>query len=322
MSDTRHLVRLRHVSKTFGNVQAVRDVSFDVETGKTFGIVGESGSGKSTIARLLLRLIDLTAGEIEFDGNDLLALKGEALRRQRRHMQMVFQDPFGSFNPRMTIRETLTEPQLVHGMGDEKSRDRVAAELLSEVGLPQNALDRFPHEFSGGQRQRIAVARALATSPELVVADEPVSALDVSVQAQVLNLMRDLQSRHGTTMIFISHDLRVVQFMCDEIAVMYLGSIVEQGPRDRVYGSPQHPYTRALLASAPGNGKTDGRRARLKGEIPSAHQIPSGCPFRTRCPLAFERCVNEVPEMHDISGGQRASCHLLDKAGGRPGPSA
>ena len=312
MSDTKYLLRLRNVCKTFGDVQAVRNVSIDVAAGKTFGIVGESGSGKSTVARLLLRLVDLTSGEIEFDGKDMLALKGEDLRRQRRHMQMVFQDPFGSFNPRMTIRETLTEPQLVHGIGDTASRNRMAAQLLTEVGLPQNALDRFPHEFSGGQRQRIAVARALATSPGLIVADEPVSALDVSVQAQVLNLMRDLQQRHGTTMIFISHDLRVVQFMCDEIAVMYLGSVVEQGPRDRIYGAPQHPYTKALLSSAPGKGKLGGKRARLTGEIPSAHQVPSGCPFRTRCPLAFDRCATEVPAMRELGGGQRASCHLLD----------
>ena len=312
MTQSNYLVRLHNVSKSFGDVKAVRDVSIDIPVGKTFGIVGESGSGKSTVARLMLRLLDLTAGKIEFDGSDLMALKGEALRRQRRHMQMVFQDPFGSFNPRMTIRETLTEPLFVHGMGNEKSRNARASELLTEVGLPQSALDRFPHEFSGGQRQRIAVARALATNPQMVVADEPVSALDVSVQAQVLNLMRDLQVRHGTTMVFISHDLRVVQFMCDEIAVMYLGAIVEQGPRDRIYNMPSHPYTRALLASAPGNGKHDGRRARLKGEIPSAHQVPTGCPFRSRCALAYDRCANEVPQMHDVGEGQRALCHLLD----------
>ncbi len=312
MSEARPLVRVRNVCKSFGNVKAVRDVSFDVPTGKTFGIVGESGSGKSTVARLILRLVDLTEGKIEFDGTDLLSLKSGALRRQRQHMQMVFQDPFGSFNPRMTIRETLTEPLLVHDLGNEKSRNQRAAELLTEVGLPQKALDKFPHEFSGGQRQRIAVARALATDPQLIIADEPVSALDVSVQAQVLNLMRDLQVRLGTTMIFISHDLRVVQFMCDEIAVMYLGAIVEQGPRDRIYEAPAHPYTRALLSSAPGNGKQDGRRARLTGEIPSAHQVPTGCPFRSRCPLAFDRCANEVPKMYDVGGGQKALCHLLD----------
>ena len=308
MTDT--VLEVKGLSKTFKTVQAVRDVSFSVPRGKTFGIVGESGSGKSTTARLVLRLIEPTAGAISFAGRDLAGLGGEELRRQRRHMQMIFQDPFGSLNGRMTIRETLTEPQMVHGIGNAASRLDVAKGLLSEVGLPESALERFPHEFSGGQRQRIAIARALATSPELIVADEPVSALDVSVQAQVLNLLRDLQDRHGTTMLFISHDLRVVQFMCDEIAVMYLGEIVEKGPRDAIYGTPRHPYTQALLASAPGKGK--GKRARLSGEIPSAHAVPSGCAFRTRCPHAFERCAVETPALRDIGGGVTAACHLLD----------
>nr|WP_281285641.1 oligopeptide/dipeptide ABC transporter ATP-binding protein [Devosia ginsengisoli] len=227
-------------------------------------------------------------------------------------MQMIFQDPFGSLNPRMSVRDTLVEPQLVHGLGTTGEQLRTAERLLGEVGLPVAALDRYPHEFSGGQRQRIAIARALATNPDLIVADEPVSALDVSVQAQVLNLMRDLQDRHGTTMLFISHDLRVVQFMCDEIGVMYLGEIVEQGPRNAIYGAPQHPYTQALLASAPGKGQD--KRARLAGEIPSAHAVPSGCAFRTRCPHAFARCTAEKPAMHDLGGGQKAACHLLDKA--------
>ncbi|WP_297109272.1 ABC transporter ATP-binding protein [uncultured Devosia sp.] len=300
------------LSKSFRAVKAVRDVSFSIPRGKTFGLVGESGSGKSTTARLVLRLVEPTTGSISFRGRDLAELAPRALRAERRHMQMIFQDPFGSLNPRMSVRETLVEPQLVHDIGTPSDRLRTAERLLAEVSLPRAALDRFPHEFSGGQRQRIAIARALATNPELIVADEPVSALDVSVQAQVLNLMRDLQDRHGTTMLFISHDLRVVQFMCDEIGVMYLGEIVEQGPRDRIYGAPAHPYTQALLASAPGKGS--GQRARLKGEIPSAHAVPSGCAFRTRCPHAFDRCVNEKPAMRDIGGGQKAACHLLDKA--------
>jgi oligopeptide/dipeptide ABC transporter ATP-binding protein len=225
---------------------------------------------------------------------------------------MIFQDPFGSLNPRMSVRDTLVEPQLVHGIGTAAAQLKTAERLLAEVSLPRTALDRYPHEFSGGQRQRIAIARALSTNPDLIVADEPVSALDVSVQAQVLNLMRDLQDRHGTTMLFISHDLRVVQFMCDEIGVMYLGEIVEQGPRDRIYGAPAHPYTKALLSSAPGKGS--GQRARLKGEIPSAHAVPSGCAFRTRCPHAFDRCASEKPTMREIGSGQRAACHLLDTA--------
>ncbi len=300
------------LSKSFRAVKAVRDVSFTIPRGKTFGLVGESGSGKSTTARLVLRLTDPTSGSISFRGRDLAKLSSGDLRRERRHMQMIFQDPFGSLNPRMSVRETLVEPQLVHGLGTTTEQLKVAEQLLAEVGLPVAALDRYPHEFSGGQRQRIAIARALATNPDLIVADEPVSALDVSVQAQVLNLMRDLQDRHGTTMLFISHDLRVVQFMCDEIGVMYLGEIVEQGPRDAIYGAPRHPYTQALLASAPGKGQ--GKRARLAGEIPSAHAVPSGCAFRTRCPHAFDRCVSEKPAMRKLSGGQKAACHLLDTA--------
>jgi oligopeptide/dipeptide ABC transporter ATP-binding protein len=304
------LLSVSGVSKTFKAVRAVRNVSFAIPKGRTFGLVGESGSGKSTTARLVLRLVDPTEGTIRFRGADIGALDATALRKQRRHMQMIFQDPYGSLNGRMTVRETLTEPLLVHGIGDEASRIARAEDLLREVGMPKSALDRFPHEFSGGQRQRIAIARALATEPELIVADEPVSALDVSVQAQVLNLLKDLQERHQTTMLFISHDLRVVKFMCDEIAVMYLGEIVERGPRDLVYGAPKHPYTQALLDSVPGHGK--GRRARLAGEIPSAHAVPSGCAFRTRCPLAHDRCVTEAPKNHLVGPNHVAACHLVE----------
>ncbi|MEO2038124.1 MAG: ABC transporter ATP-binding protein [Martelella sp.] len=308
------LLNVTGLSKSFSAVQAVRGVDLAIPKGSTFGLVGESGSGKSTTARLVLRLIEPTAGEIRFRGRDLSKLGAAALRAERRHMQMIFQDPFGSLNPRMSVRETLVEPQLVHGVGTPAERVRTAARLLDEVSLPQAALDRFPHEFSGGQRQRIAIARALATNPELIVADEPVSALDVSVQAQVLNLMRDLQDRHNTTMLFISHDLRVVRFMCDEIAVMYLGEIVEQGPSARIYSAPAHPYTRALLDSVPRIGVT--ARARLpaiRGMVPHPLARPSGCTFRTRCPLAFDRCAREAPAMHETGGGQRAACHLLEE---------
>lgn len=309
---TQTVLSVTGLSKSFRAVKAVRDVSFTIPKGKTFGLVGESGSGKSTTARLVLRLVEPTTGAISFRGRDLAGLSARDLRAERRHMQMIFQDPFGSLNPRMSVRDALVEPQLVHGIGTPAEQLRTAERLLGEVSMPRAALDRYPHEFSGGQRQRIAIARALATNPEMIVADEPVSALDVSVQAQVLNLMRDLQDRHGTTMLFISHDLRVVQFMCDEIGVMYLGEIVEQGPRDRIYGAPAHPYTQALLASAPGKGS--GQRARLKGEIPSAHAVPSGCAFRTRCPHAFARCTTDKPVMRDLGGGQKAACHLLDGA--------
>lgn len=306
------LLSVRGLSKTFKKVQAVRNLSFDVQRGKTFGIVGESGSGKSTTARLVLRLIEPSAGTISFSDIDLKSLGAEALRRQRRDMQMIFQDPFGSLNPRMSVGETLREPQMVHQIGTASEQARRARMLLADVGLPENAYHRYPHEFSGGQRQRIAIARALATEPQFIVADEPVSALDVSVQAQVLNLMKDLQARHGTTMLFISHDLRVVRFMCDDIAVMYLGEIVEQGPRDRIYDTPRHPYTKALLASVPGMERAGPRRTALTGEIPSADAVPTGCAFRTRCPLAHDRCTVEAPAMHKLTGNHRATCHLLE----------
>lgn len=306
------LLSVRGLSKTFRKVQAVRDLSFEIRKGRTFGIVGESGSGKSTTARLVLRLIEPTAGAISFSGTDLNQLGQESLRRKRRDMQMIFQDPFGSLNPRMTVGETLREPQMVHGLGTPAEQERRARLLLADVGLPENAYDRFPHEFSGGQRQRIAIARALATGPAFIVADEPVSALDVSVQAQVLNLLKDLQARHATTMLFISHDLRVVRFMCDDIAVMYLGQIVEQGPRDLIYQTPRHPYTQALLASLPGMKRSGLKRTALGGEIPSADAVPTGCAFRTRCPFAHERCAVEAPLMKNLGDGHRAACHLLE----------
>ena len=292
------------LAKRFGPVQAVRGVSLRVEAGRTLGIVGESGSGKSTTARLALHLLPPTAGEVRFRGRALHKLSREELRRERRHMQMVFQDPYSSLNGRMTVGETLAEPLLVHRLPGRLER---AAALLDEVGLPRAALCRYPHEFSGGQRQRIAIARALATNPALIVADEPVSALDVSVQAQVLNLLRDLQDRHGTALLFISHDLRVVEWMCDEIAVMYLGEVVEQGPREAVYGAPCHPYTQALLDSAPGRERS---RPPLRGDIPSPAAVPSGCGFRTRCPHAFDRCVVEHPELQETNPGHRVACHL------------
>jgi oligopeptide/dipeptide ABC transporter ATP-binding protein len=306
------LLSVRGLSKTFKKVQAVRNLSFDIRKGRTFGIVGESGSGKSTTARLVLRLIEPSAGAIAFSGSDIGKLGADALRRRRRDMQMIFQDPFGSLNPRMTVGETLREPQMVHGIGTPAEQERRARLLLADVGLPENAYHRFPHEFSGGQRQRIAIARALATEPAFIVADEPVSALDVSVQAQVLNLLKDLQARHATTMLFISHDLRVVRFMCDDIAVMYLGQIVEQGPRDSIYETPRHPYTQALLASLPGMKRNGPKRTALGGEIPSAHAVPMGCAFRTRCPLAHERCAVETPAMKVLGDSHRAACHLLE----------
>jgi peptide/nickel transport system ATP-binding protein len=300
------LLEASGLAKRFGKVAAVRGVSLALREGETFGIVGESGSGKSTVARLVLRLIEADAGVIKFRGRDLRSLGAEDLRRQRRHFQMVFQDPFGSLNPRMTVGELIAEPLRAHGLGDSTTRKKRVFALLDEVGLPAAAASRYPHEFSGGQRQRIAIARALATEPELVVADEPVSALDVSVQAQVLNLLLDLKARHRLTLLFISHDLRVVEFLCDRIAVMYLGEIVELGDKDSVYRSPRHPYTQALLASAPGRP----RGPRLKGEIPNAADIPAGCAFHPRCPKAFDRCLVEAPKLMDLGCGVFAACHL------------
>ena len=310
MTQVEPLLAVDGLVKQFGPVQAVRGISFALGAGRTFGIVGESGSGKSTTARLALHLLPPTAGRVRFRGRDLGTLSRPALRRERRHMQMVFQDPYSSLNPRMTVGDTLAEPMEVHGLPGGRTR---AVALLDEVGLPRTALDRYPHEFSGGQRQRVAIARALATEPALIVADEPVSALDVSVQAQILNLFRDLQDRHGTALLFISHDLRVVEFMCDEIAVMYLGEIVEQGPREDVYAAPRHPYTQALLDSAPGRVR---RLPPLRGDIPSPAAVPSGCAFRTRCPLAFDRCTAEHPALRPVGVGHRAACHLAH--GGAP----
>jgi oligopeptide/dipeptide ABC transporter ATP-binding protein len=304
------LLQTTGLAKSFGKVAAVRGVSFALRRGETLGVVGESGSGKSTLARLALRLIEADRGEIIFRGQNLRSLGREALRRERRHMQTVFQDPYGTLNPRMTVDELIAEPLSAHSLGDAASRKRRARALLDEVGLAAAAASRYPHEFSGGQRQRIAIARALATEPELIVADEPVSALDVSVQAQVLNLLLDLKSRHGLTILFISHDLRVVEFFCDHIAVMYLGEIVETSDKTSLCRNPRHPYTEALFASAPGKP----RGARLKGEIPNAANIPSGCVFRTRCPKAFERCAVEAPALRDLGGGASAACHL--QAGG------
>lgn len=310
------ILQIEDLRKTFGGrppVQAVGGLSISVRKGQTFGLVGESGSGKSTTGRLALRLLEPTTGRVLFRGQDLGKLSKKDLRRERRHMQMIFQDPYGSLNTWMTIRETLEEPLLVHGLMDGPGRARRVEKLLSEVSLPKTVLDRYPHEFSGGQRQRVAIARALVTEPELIIADEPVSALDVSVQAQVLNVLLNLQEQHKMSLLFISHDLRVVEFMCDEIAVMYLGQIMERGPRKAIYQTPQHPYTRALLDSIPGRGKA--AAARLKGEIPSPSAVPSGCPFRTRCPLVFDRCHTERPPLYELSPGHVSACHLADHSG-------
>ena len=295
-------------------LKAVDGVDFDIEAGRTLGLVGESGCGKSTLGRAVLRLHEPTAGTVRLDGRPVTGLGAAALRARRREMQIVFQDPYASLNPRRSIGQTLTEPLAVHGIGDAASRRRRAAELLDLVGLREDALARYPHEFSGGQRQRIGIARALALEPRFIVADEAVSALDVSVQAQVLNLMHDIQQRLGVAYLFISHDLAVVQHVADEVGVMYLGRIVEQAPAARLYRQPQHPYTQALLAAVP--LPAPGRRQRpppLAGDLPSPLAPPAGCAFRSRCPAAHARCASESPVLRDIDGnGHRVACHLLD----------
>ena len=296
-------------------VHAVDRVSLEVRRGETLGVVGESGCGKSTLGRCLARLLDVTSGTIELDGRDITSLSRRRLRPVRREVQMVFQDPYASLNPRRRVGEIVSEPLLIQSYGDRaKVRSRVG-ELLELVGLSGVHADRYPHEFSGGQRQRIGIARALAMSPSLIVADEPVSALDVSIQAQVLNLFADLQDELGLTYVFIAHDLGVVKHVSDRIAVMYLGSVVELSPADDLYDSPAHPYTEALLSAAPeiDDGLEQvGVRERivLTGDVPNAITRPSGCAFHTRCPHAQERCKVEAPTLTEIAPGRQVSCHF------------
>ncbi len=301
------------IQKKVGAVQAVDGVSFDIEQGETLGIVGETGCGKSTTARLIMRLIEATSGEIRFDGKDITHLKGNDLKAIRRDMQMIFQDPYSSLNPRKTIGAIIGDPFAIHNMHTEKGeRKRAVQELMETVGLNPEHYNRYPHEFSGGQRQRIGVARALALKPKLLIADEPVSALDVSIQAQVLNLLRDLQREFGLTVVFIAHDLSVVRHMCDRVAVMYLGKIVEIGPGDALYAFPRHPYTGALLSAVPvaDPSRHGSERHLLSGDVPSPANPPSACRFHTRCPKAQERCSIEEPQLEEMDSGTRAACHF------------
>ncbi len=293
------------------NLRAVDGVSFVVRRGETLGLVGESGSGKSTTARLALRLIEPSGGTIRFDGRDITALPAGELRPLRQRMQMVFQDPFSSLDPRMTVRATLEEPLLVHGIADAAGRRRRVEELLTLVNLPPGFQTRYPHEFSGGQRQRIGIARALALNPDLLVCDEPVSALDVSIQAQVINLLKDLQARLGLAYLFIAHDLAVVKHVADRVAVMYLGRLVEVASREELFAQPRHPYTRMLLDAVPAPHPQAVRRPlETAGELPSPADPPSGCAFHTRCPFAAARCRQEVPSLaaHGESG-RLVACH-------------
>jgi len=282
-----------------------------VEPGETVGLVGESGCGKSTLARLALRLIEPDSGEIHFEDRDVRALSRSQLRALRRRMQIVFQDPFASLNPRMTVGETIGEGLRVHRVARGAELERRVAELLDTVGLARDQASRYPHEFSGGQRQRIGIARALALEPQLVVADEPVSSLDVSIQAQILNLLLELQRRFGLAYLFISHDLRVVRHLSRRVAVMYLGRVVERAPADPLYARPQHPYTQALLSAVPVPEPGAGRRRQvLSGDVPSPISPPSGCPFHPRCPKAIERCKVERPELREVRPSHFSACHL------------
>ncbi|WP_295807040.1 ABC transporter ATP-binding protein [uncultured Nitratireductor sp.] len=304
----------RFVGRGGRTVHAVEDVSFSIRRGTTVGLVGESGSGKTTAGRAILRLIEPTSGKAVFDGVDLCSLSERALRAYRQRLQIIFQDPFSSLNPRMRIDAIIGEALDARGFPRGVKRRERVAELLTLVGLSPDHARRFPHEFSGGQRQRIGIARALAVEPDFVVADEPVSALDVSVQAQVLNLLNDLQKRLGLTLLFISHDLSVVEYLCDEVVVMYLGRVMERGPSRRVYANPRHPYTKALLATAPVPDPTVERnRVPLAGDIPSPLDPPSGCVFRTRCPHAIPACAEAVPETVTVERDHAVACIRQDE---------
>ena len=297
-------------------VRAVTDVSFEVERGEVVGLVGESGSGKTTVAQCILRLYEPDAGEIRFDGVDISHLGPRALQPYRRRLQMVFQDPYSSLNPKLTAGASIAEPMEIHGIGtNDAGRRSLVAGLLEQVGLRPEHAHRYPHEFSGGQRQRIGIARALAIRPDLVVADEPVSALDVSVQAQIIELLERLRREFQLSMLMVAHDLAVVRYVSDRVIVMYLGTIVEIGPADELYARPLHPYTKALLSSAP-RLLGDARKARevLRGELPSPINPPSGCVFRTRCPIAERRCAEVIPRLRDVGGGRKLACIVIPDA--------
>ncbi len=302
------------VSRTVGTVRAVDGLGFKLGRGETLALVGESGCGKSTTARLVLRLIEPSAGTVWFEGQDITTLGGAPLRKMRRRMQIVFQDPFASLNPRMTVGQILEEPLVVHEIGDAKARRARVAELLQLVGLQPYQAARYPHEFSGGQRQRIGIARALAVEPALIVLDEPVSALDVSIQAQVVNLLKDLQQRLGLSYLFIAHDLAVVKHVADRVAVMYLGRIVEIGPKAQVFANPRHPYTRVLLSAIP---RPDPHRRLARqvpgGDVPSPANIPPGCRFNTRCPFVIDRCRTEDPALRPIETAHLSACHRAEE---------
>lgn len=321
-SSAQPLVEVRQIKKYFpikrglfnrvvGNVQAVDNVTFDIMKGETLGLVGESGCGKSTLGRVILRLQEATAGNVLFEGKDIHAMRGKDLREMRREMQIIFQDPFGSLNPRFTVGDIIGEPLRVHHMANKQEREARVAELMRMVGLDPAWRNRFPHEFSGGQRQRVGIARAISLNPKFIVADEAVSALDVSVQSQVINLLSDLQDELGLTYLFIAHGLNVVRHISDRIGVMYLGKLVELAETDELFAHPAHPYSAALLSAIPQpNPRRKRERIVLSGEVPSPANPPSGCRFHTRCPYAKDICREQEPMWQEVAPGHWAACHF------------
>lgn len=330
MTDSNILLRVENLCKEFPiddgfiarrrgtvrSVHAVNDVSFDIAAGETFGLVGESGCGKSTTGRCIMRLTEPTSGKVLFEGRDVAKMNRAELKAMRREMQFIFQDPYASLNPRMTIGEIVSEPLVIHGtVPDKAERERIVRELLDTVGLNPEHINRYPHEFSGGQRQRVGIARAFALRPKLIICDEPVSALDVSIQAQVLNLLDDLQKEYGTAYLFIAHDLSVVQHISDRVAVMYLGNMMEYSDWKTLYAEPCHPYTQSLLSAVPipdPDIQASRNRIILRGDPPSPINPPSGCPFHTRCPIAKARCSQEKPQLREVLPGHFCACHYAE----------